>query len=115
MDSSAQQTVDNTTLKTFVLQQTQQSEQPLSIEKAEAYVANPATREALKNSYFQALNHKYQLNSSWGSGSSSQDYSKCDQYLFWYHIHPSARTHAVIADLMDNVIQQANLTPITQN
>jgi phospholipase/lecithinase/hemolysin len=115
LDSSDQQTVDNATLKTFVLQQTQQSEQPVSIETAEAYVTNPVTREAIKNAYFQTMNQKYQVNSIWFNSSSSQDYSKCDQYLFWDHIHPSARTHAVIANLMDDVIQKANLSPIAQN
>lgn len=59
-----------------------------------------------------ALNEAYQVGQAY-----EKDVQPCstpDQYAFWDHVHPSAVTHQILAQIIENNLMQTHMLPTTK-
>lgn len=105
------QTVSNTALKQFMQKEASKQGQTFKAEMLDAYVANPVTREAVQNAYFEQKKQRFNALYALSTGVNKEEL-ECDGYLFWDGVHPSRVIHKYIAQFMREAIEAKGIKAV---
>jgi len=107
LGEQANTTISNSVLAAYIRTQAQEQNHAITVDAVDAYIKNTVTREAVQNAYFADL-AKQRLGITL---STMQEELKCDNYLFWDHVHPTKNVHKYIKQYFAETIELANLVP----